>query len=279
MLPRMQVNGAELNVEDTGGNAPAIVFSHGLLWSTRMWRFQVGALRDQFRCIAYDHRGQGRSEVTPKGYDMETLTEDAAALIEKAGVGPVHFVGLSMGGFVGMRLAARRPELVRSLALIETAADAEPLRNVPRYKAMALLSRVLGIGPFAPTVMKIMFAPPFLNDPKRAELRQLMLEELLGMNLAGMWRAVDGVLFRAAVRDEELGKIRAPTIVISGELDAAVVPARSRRLCEAIPGARFVAVPRAGHTSSIEEPEAVTAALLQHFRTEEVITPTSVSRC
>lgn len=85
MLARMQVNGVELNVEDTGGSGPAIVFSHGLLWSTRMWRFQVGALRDRFRCIAYDHRGQGRSEVTSKGYDMETLAQDAAALIEKVG--------------------------------------------------------------------------------------------------------------------------------------------------------------------------------------------------
>jgi pimeloyl-ACP methyl ester carboxylesterase len=265
MLARMQVNGAELNVEDTGGSGPAIVFSHGLLWSTRMWRFQVGALRDRFRCIAYDHRGQGRSEVTPKGYDMDTLAQDAAALIEKVGAAPAHFVGLSMGGFVGMRLAARRPELVRSLALIETAADVEPLRNVPKYKVLALLSRVLGIGPFAPIVMKIMFAPPFLNDPKRAELRQSMLKELLGVDLVGMRRALDGVLFRAAVRDEELGKIRAPTVVISGELDSAVVPARSRQLCDAIPGARFVAIPFAGHTSSIEEPEAITAALLQHF--------------
>ena len=119
----MQVNGAELYVEDTGGTGSAIVFSHGLLWSTKMWRFQVEALRGRFRCIAYDHRGQGRSEVTSAGYDMDTLTLDAAALIEKLGVQPVHFVGLSMGGFVGMRLGARRPELLKTLTLIETAAD------------------------------------------------------------------------------------------------------------------------------------------------------------
>src|SRR5260370_8501826 len=99
MLARMQVNGAELNVEDAGGGGPAIVFSHGLLWSTRMWRFQIGALRARFRCIAYDHRGQGRSEVTPKGYDMDTLAEDAAALIEKVRAPPVPFVGLPMRAF------------------------------------------------------------------------------------------------------------------------------------------------------------------------------------
>ena len=56
-----------LHVEDTGGSGPAVVFSHGLLWSTKMWRFQFAALRDRYRCIAWDHRGQGKSEVTASG--------------------------------------------------------------------------------------------------------------------------------------------------------------------------------------------------------------------
>jgi pimeloyl-ACP methyl ester carboxylesterase len=259
----MQVNGVELHVEDSGGSGPPIVFSHGLLWSTRMWRFQVAALREKFRCIAYDHRGQGRSEITASGYDMDTLTDDAAALIEKLGVGPVHFVGLSMGGFVGMRLAARRPELVKTLALIETANDTEPWHNVPKYKAMALLSSVVGLKPFAPTVMKIMFAIPFQTDPKRQELRNTMKLEMLENRPVGLRRAVDGVIFRKPFT--EGAKIKAPTTVISGELDSAVTPDRSRRLCDSIPGARFVSIPLAGHTSSIEEPAAVTAALLAHF--------------
>jgi len=121
----VKVNGVELHVEDTGGSGAPVVFSHGLLWSTKMWRFQIAAFRGAHRCIAFDHRGQGRSEVTPSGYDMDTLAEDAAALIEQTGAAPVHFVGLSMGGFVGLRLAARRPALLRSLALIGSASDGE----------------------------------------------------------------------------------------------------------------------------------------------------------
>src|SRR5438105_1818396 len=111
-MARMRLNGADIHYEDTGpGPAGTIVFSHGLLWSSRMFAPQVEALRGRFRCIAYDHRGQGRTEVTPGGYDMDTLADDAAALIEALGVAPVHFVGLSMGGFVGMRLAARKGAL------------------------------------------------------------------------------------------------------------------------------------------------------------------------
>jgi 3-oxoadipate enol-lactonase len=260
-MPSLQLSGARLHVEDTGGPGPAAVFSHGLLWSTSMWRFQVEAFRASYRCIAWDHRGQGKSEVTAAGYDMDTLARDAAELIEKLAAAPVHFVGLSMGGFVGMRLAARRPELVRTLALIETAADREPLLNIPRYKAMTAATRLFGVGLFAPAVMKIMFAKPFLQDPARARLRAELEDELRGNDPAGLRRAVDGVIFRKPVAVEELNRIRCPTAVISGELDSAVVPARSRALQQHIPGSRFVTIPRAGHSSSLEEPQAINAAL------------------
>ncbi|HET9752989.1 MAG TPA: alpha/beta fold hydrolase [Myxococcales bacterium] len=256
----MRANGAELYVEDTG-TGPAVVFSHGLLWSTALWRFQVAAFRERYRCITYDHRGQGKSEVTASGYDMDTLTEDAAALIDQLGAAPAHFVGLSMGGFVGMRLAARRPELVRSLALVETASDEEPLLNRPRYAAMAAMAQVVGMRPFVPKVMSIMFGRSFLNDPGRAALREGLVEELVANDASGTRRAVGGVIWRRPVPAAELARIRAPTLVISGEEDAAVTSARSRRTAERIAGAKFVSLPRAGHSSSLEEPDALNRAL------------------
>jgi pimeloyl-ACP methyl ester carboxylesterase len=261
----VRINGADLHVEDTGGPGPAVVFSHGLLWSTKMWRFQVTAFRDRYRCIAYDHRGQGRSEVTASGYDMDTLAEDAAALIERLGAAPVHFVGLSMGGFVGMRVGARRPDLIRSLVLMETASDTEPWRNVPKYAAMSFLTRFLGTAPFVPAVMKIMFGRSFRGDPAKAELRDGLARELLGNDVTGMRRALKGVTSRKPVGPEELARITAPTLVISGSEDSAVVPRRSMRTAARIRGARFLGISRAGHTSSIEEPEAVNHALSQFW--------------
>src|SRR5476649_93964 len=258
----MHINGVELHVEDSGGSGQAVVFSHGLLWSTKMWRFQVEALRGRFRCIAFDHRGQGRSQTTETGYDMDSLALDAAALIEKLNLQPVHFVGLSMGGFVCIRLCARRPELLKSLSLIETAADSEPFLHVPKYKIMSAMSAVIGIKPFVPTVMKIMFGRSFLKDPAKAVVREEMRGQLLGINVPGMRKALDGVITRKPFTEQ----VRVPTIVVSGEEDAAVVPARSRKLFEMIPGARFVSIAKAGHTSSMENPEAVTAALLEHFQ-------------
>src|SRR5262249_10667082 len=180
-MPIMNVNAAELYVEDTGAGAETIVFSHGLLWSGRMYDAQVAHLKARYRCVTYDHRGQGQSPPSPTPYDMETLAADATALIGLLGVAPVHFVGLSMGGFVGMRLAIRQPALLRSLILIETAADAEPRANVPKYRAMSWVTRILGYRPVLGSVMKIMFGPPFLRDGARAAQRRTMEQHLLGL--------------------------------------------------------------------------------------------------
>jgi 3-oxoadipate enol-lactonase len=263
-MARIGVDEADLHYEDTGGPGEAIVFAHGLLWSTKLFRFQLEALRGEYRCIAFDFRGQGKSQVTETGYDMDTLARDAGQIIERLGAAPCHFVGLSMGGFIGMRLAARRPELLRSLSLLETAADPEPLLNRPKYAAMAAMSRLVGFGPFLSQVERIMFGKSFLADPSREAMRRDLRAQLLGNDKTGTPRAVGGVIWRKGIEDL-LARIDIPTLVLSGEEDVAVTSARSRRTADAIRGARFQTVPRAGHSSSLENPEAVTEALRGFF--------------
>ncbi|WP_164012114.1 alpha/beta fold hydrolase [Pyxidicoccus trucidator] len=259
-MPMLSVNGTELHYEDTGGAGQPVVFSHGLLWSTRLYDPQVDALRGRYRCIAYDHRGQGRSAVPPESViDMETLYLDAVALIEKLGAGPCHFVGLSMGGFIGMRLAARRPDLLRSLVLMETSGDPEPVANVPRYTLLNLIARLAGVRPVADPVMRLMFGKSFLNDPNRAEERALWRARLLE-NRRDIWRAVNGVIKRRGVA-HELPSIRVPTLIVVGEEDVATVPAKAERLHELIPGSRLVRLPRGGHSATVEEPALVNATL------------------
>jgi 3-oxoadipate enol-lactonase len=264
MTATTQINGVNLYYEDTGGSGVPVVFSHGLLWSGRMFAAQIAALGGSFRCISYDHRGQGRSGTSPAPYDMEQLTEDAALLMTQLGATPCHFVGLSMGGFVGLRLALRRPELLRSLTLIESAADAEPRLNIPKYKAMTRLARVVGYGPFVPVVMRIMFGRKFLRDRARVAERGEQKEQLLALDPARTDAALDSVLRRRPVLDQ-LHQIRTPTQVVHGTDDRAINPARARRTCGAISGCRWVEIPSAGHTSTVEEPAAVTAALKSFF--------------
>jgi len=167
-LPHVDLNGAHIHYTDTGGDGAAIVFSHGLLFSGEMFEAQVAHFAAKgYRCITFDHRGQGKSGVTEDGYDMDTLTEDAAQLIAHLGVGPCHFAGLSMGGFVGMRLAARRPELLKTLILLETSADPEPQENVPKYHRLNFVARWIGLWAVINKVMPIMFSQSYLNDRAR----------------------------------------------------------------------------------------------------------------
>lgn len=265
-MARITVNGVELFYEDTGGPGEAILFSHGLLWNTSLFAPQVTALKGRYRCVAYDHRGQGRSaDGQGSEIGMDLLTEDAVALIAALGLGKVHFCGLSMGGFVGMRLAARFPHLVRSLILCETSADAEPEENVPKYRKLNFVARWLGLRFVTAKVLPILFGRTSLTDASRAAEKAAWRKQLDG-NRRSIWRAVNGVINRSPVIDE-LPRITAPTLVIVGDEDVATTPAKAERIAKAIRNARLVRIPKAGHSSTVEQPQAVNAAMLQFLGT------------
>jgi pimeloyl-ACP methyl ester carboxylesterase len=255
-----EVNGAKIYYQETGSGPETIVFSHGLLMSADMFDEQVKAFSGRYRCISYDHRGQARSEVTDAGYDMDSLSDDAAALIRELDCAPCHFAGLSMGGFVGMRLAIRQPELLKSLILMETTADPEPEENRGPYRKLAFIGRWLGFRLVVDKLMNIMFSQSFLHDPAKSEVRARWKSHLLGLNKKGTSRAAHGVIDRQGVYDQ-LDQIRLPTLIMVGDEDVATVPMKSERMHAAIAGSRLVVLQKAGHSSSIEEPEAVTLAM------------------
>ncbi|HXF05784.1 MAG TPA: alpha/beta fold hydrolase [Blastocatellia bacterium] len=264
-MPHCRVNGATLYYEEHGTGPETLVFAHGLLLSGRMFEAQVQALREEYRCITFDFRGQGWSEVTASGYDMDTLTEDAAALVRELDAAPCHFIGLSMGGFVGMRLAIRYPELIRSLILLNTSADPEPRENIRRYRMLNVIALLFGFGLVAPTVMPILFGQKFLTDPARTPEQELWRERLLKNNRRGIFRAVKGVISRQGIADQ-LPRIRVPTLILAGEQDVATPPMKSQEIHERIMGSQLVVIPGAGHSSPIEEPEAVTKAIKDFLR-------------
>ncbi len=258
-MPTLVVNGVDLYYESAGSGPETVVFAHGLLMSSAMFREQVRHLSGHYRVIVYDHRGQGRSEDARRGHDMDSLAEDAAALVEGLGANPCHFAGLSMGGFVGLRLAARRPELLRSCILMETSAAPEEPANVRRYRLLNWAVRLLGPGVAADKVMPILFGRSFLSDPARQAVREEWRGHLLGLRRS-IHRAVTAVIERRGVVDE-LGKITLPTLILVGEEDVATPPAKAECIQAGIPGSRLVRIPSAGHSSPIENPAAVNAAL------------------
>jgi 3-oxoadipate enol-lactonase len=256
------INGTSVYYVDSGGSGSPIVFSHGLLWDSTLFAPQIAVLKDGYRCVAYDHRGQGRSaDGTGHAIDMETLAIDAAALIETLGLGRVHFCGLSMGGFIGMQLAINRPELIRSLVLLETSADPEPFPSKMKYRVLNFAARWLGLKVVANSVTGILFGRTTLRDPSRAAELLAWKKHLLS-NRRSIWRAVNGVILREGIYDR-LARISAPTLVVVGEEDVATVPAEAERMASAISGSKLVRIPNAGHSASVEQPGAVTTAIAE----------------
>lgn len=263
-MPYANINGAKLWYTDTELGESTILFVHGLLMSGDMFTAQIAALTAEYRCISLDLRGQGRSEISDTGYDMDSLAKDVVALIQHLKSGPCHFVGLSMGGFIGLRLAIHYPRLLLSLALLDTSADPEPAASARKYRIMAWIARLLGFAPVIGRVMNIMFGKSFLADPDKQALRNSWKKRILDNSRSGLFRAANGVIKRAGVY-EQLGTIRCPTVVIVGDEDVATPPSRARRMHEAISGSRLVTITGAGHSSSIEQPEAVNLALRDFY--------------
>ncbi|MBZ4419877.1 alpha/beta fold hydrolase [Myxococcus sp. RHSTA-1-4] len=260
-MPFLSIRGAQLYYEDSGGSGEPVVFSHGLLWDSHLFSRQVEALKGRYRCIRYDHRGQGRSEAPEDGrpIDLRTVYEDAVAFIQALKLAPCHFVGLSMGGFVGLRVAARHPELLRSLVLLDTSASAELPGNLTRYRLLAAVTHWLGLWPVVDRIMRIYFGPTFMNDPARRAEREALRRQLAS-NPRAVWRAMDGVINRRSV-EGELHRILTPTLILVGEEDAVTLPEMADRLHERIAGSRLVRLPHGGHMSNLEQPEAVNAAI------------------
>lgn len=264
-MPDVTLDGQRIHYVEAGGGPETVVLSHSYLVDHRHFEPQIAALAEHFRVLAYDHRDHGASGHAPGSYGLEEIVRDGLGFVEAVAEGPVHWVGLSTGGFVGLRLALRRPDLVRSLVVMGAAADAEPWKSRLKYSAMLFVLRWLGFGPLIGETMKVMFGPAFLADPERRDERELWKARMIANDRRALVRFGHAIFRRDDVGDRLAG-IRAPTLVLRGEDDRAIGRRRARRTAEGIPGARFVELPGAGHLSTVETPGLATEHLLRFLR-------------
>jgi pimeloyl-ACP methyl ester carboxylesterase len=235
--------------------APVVVFAHGLLFSSAMWRKVIDLLEHQYRCISVDFRGHGRSQVTDGGYGIKSLAADIAAFIRELNLAPCHFIGFSLGGFVGLQLGLLHPTLVRSLVLIGTSAGAEPEPSRVAYRRLARTASFpwpVGKLLVVPKVRKTMFGKRYLASCTN---RWRAAWWLWAAPRRGIYQGAMAVIDRDSV-EERLHKIEAPTLVLRGEKDQARTREDSELLAMRIPnGWREVGeVKGAGHMVPDEDP-------------------------
>jgi pimeloyl-ACP methyl ester carboxylesterase len=237
------------------GHGPALLLLHAFPLDRRMWRETAASLADRYRVISFDFRGFGESPMGDGPASLERWADDAAALLDTAGVPIASVAGLSMGGYVALAFAARHPARLGALVLGDTRAGADsPEGKKGRDDGIALV-RSRGAAAFVDPM------PGRLLSARASEELKRRVRELGGSQAP---EAIAGAL--AAMRDRpdrtgELGAIACPALVMVGSDDALTPPAEARAMARAIPGCKLVELAGAGHLANLEAPDAFTRAL------------------
>jgi pimeloyl-ACP methyl ester carboxylesterase len=234
---------------EAGAGDDAVVLLHGLSGSARWWARNIGALAARHRVLVPDVIGFGRSRLG--GLRLPGVPEVAEVIARWIGLAagePAHLVGHSMGGQLAVHVAARWPECVRRLALVDAAGIPRPL--TPRY----LMRFAYEVAP-----------PRRWGDPS-------FLPVIVGDALsAGPWTLLRAI--RHILRDDVrplLGRITVPTLVLWGERDSIIPVAHGREMRREIPGARFLVLPGTYHNPMVDAPGAFNGAVLRFLAGEEV---------
>lgn len=248
---------------DEAGQGDVLLLVHGFPLDRTLWAEQVSGLSDIRRVVAVDLRGRGKSpDESAEGWSMDVYADDLAATIDSLGVEKADVAGLSMGGYAVFNLLKRYPDKVRSLILVDTKpGDDAPEAKEAREKT-AILVREKGTVELVNTLLPKLFAPA-ATDPVKEKVRAMF------ENTPAETAAADALAMRDRVDfTPDLERINIPTLVIHGADDALMPSAGAKDMASAIPGAKFVEIPDAGHVSVIENPEQVNQAI-REFLTQE----------
>lgn len=191
----------------------------------------------------------------------ETMAEMAAAILAAA---PPRFAlaGISMGGYVAFEIMRQAPERVEKLALISTQAQPDTPEQSDQRRGLLALARSSDFGGLLRQVTPNMLHPARRGD---AALEAVMLRIGLAVGVDGLARQTAAIIARPDSRPG-LAAIAVPTLVLVGDSDPLIPPARSHEMAAAIPGARLVVIPDCGHASTLEQPAAVNRALVEWIR-------------
>lgn len=239
-------------------SGPPLVLGGSLGTTRAMWAPQIGPLAQRRQIVAFDHRGHGGSDEPPGPYVIDDLARDVLDMLDRLGIDRFSYAGLSLGGMVGMWLAAAVPDRLERLALLCTSAH---LGSAEAWHERARLVRRQGLTRVADTVVARWFTPSFVSAaPDLVTHYRAMLLSAPPEGYAACCEAIAVMDLRAA-----LPAINAPTLVIAGDSDEVTSVAHAEEIVRRVSGARLSVVPAAAHLANVEQPTAVTQLMIEHF--------------
>lgn len=242
--------------------SPSVLLLHGLGADAASWTLQLPALTGAgFRSIAIDAPGFGKSPYDGRGWTIRRVASQVADLLEELGTGPVHLVGLSMGGVIAQQFAHDFPHLTQKLVLVSTFAVLRPENFSGWWYFLRRASTVLTRGLEAQAHL---VAERVFPGPDYAPLREMLVETI---------SRADPRAYRSAMRSlglfdsrKWLPRLQVPTLVVTGTDDSTVTPARQQLLVDGIPGARQVVIQKAGHAAPVDQAEIFNRALIDFLQ-------------
>jgi pimeloyl-ACP methyl ester carboxylesterase len=256
-MPHADVNGQHVYFEDSGGDGPPVVFSHGFLMDHEMFEPQVRALAPEFRCITWDERGFGQTDATGP-FTYWDSAADCLALLDHLGIDEAVLAGMSQGGFLSLRAALSAPERVRGLVLIDTQSGTEDPEALPLYQAMNDEWVTNGPGNVQAAIADLILGPEVDHAPWFAKWNAAPKE-----NLSLPFECLVG---RDDITDR-VHEITAPAIIFHGTADTAITMDKAEELCAGLKDCRgVVAVEGAAHAPNLSHPDAVNGPLLEFLR-------------
>jgi 3-oxoadipate enol-lactonase len=238
--------------------APVVVLGNSLGTTREVWEPQVAALGERFRLLRFEHRGHGGSPAPPGPYTIAELGADVIALLDGLGLRAVSYCGISLGGMIGMWLAAHAPERIGALGLCCTSAYLPPAGF---WAGRAEQARAGGMASLSEQVVGRWFTPAFrARDPATVAGFVTTLEGVDPEGYAGCCEAIAALDLRAS-----LGRISAPALVIAGAEDPATPPWHGAQIASAVRGSRLRVIRGGSHLANVSQPGEITAILLAHL--------------
>ncbi|WP_052665551.1 alpha/beta fold hydrolase [Nitriliruptor alkaliphilus] len=253
-MPHAAVNGQELYFEDSGGDGPPIVLSHGFLMDHEMFHHQVTEFTPAYRVVTWDERGFGETRTDGKPFTYWDSARDLFGLLDHLGIERAVLGGMSQGGYLSLRAALLQPDRVRALVLIDTQAPPEDDDKIAGYQVM--IDQWVAGGyqeELASVVAGLIIGDPEEEPRWKAKWRRWPAERLV--------QAGPALLDRDDI-SERIPEIDAPTLIVHGGDDLVIPVERAEQLQSAISDCRgLVVVDGAGHVPNLTHPEAVNAAM------------------
>ena len=254
-MPITRLRDLDVHYEVHGDGQPLLLI-HGLGSSTEDWEPQLAFFARKFKVVTYDVRGHGRTGKPKARYSLAQFAEDAAALIDFLDLGATHVLGISMGGMIALQLAVDRPDLVRSLTVVNSGPELvlRTLRQkIAIYQRFAIV-RLMGMRKMGQVLSKVL-----LPSPEHEKERDTFVERWARNNPGAYLRSLRALIGWSVTA--RLGDITSPTLVVAADQDYTPVAFKEQYTAK-IPGARLAVIANSRHMLPVERPREFNEAVM-----------------